>query len=500
MRRRDISKVLLLPAAAQAAARYALTESETAAHITAVNEEYPELHLERYGGGITQPAEKNADALSAAIRTAQTKGGGVIHAAALGAYNFTGSFVLPPYTTLQGGGYRTVLNYNGAGSFLTLSSKSSRSVLADLMLIGNSRQGTAVTLGDESGNVGFCRLERLLISGFAVALRMGGATWLTCQKCEFGNAAGGRGVVTNNIGIDFNYCSGKNYSSALTFIDCVVANNANAGVQASNVPVTMNEVVWLNCSVQNNCQGDVRNAQFHMGTVAGFTLDNLYMEYLLGGPPPDALRTDNLSCGQIRALYVDTAATGVIDRGGGSMGQVEILHPKIFGTTTAAINCRSEKDIVIRGASVDGSVTLTGAGCVYLASGSGLASWPRSEASFSPVLTPADGSIAQTQVGTWSQVGNVVTLTFRIDWRSRAGSGSLTIRGLPVAPKAGLPDVGLALGYFTGIANTGGQLAIYLAAGSTTASIVVCGSPATALQTAALASSGSLVVSGSYQV
>lgn len=481
---------------------YARTAAEALANVTPTVFTFPELMLERYGGGISAAAAVNNAALTSAISVAGFKGGGVIQLYAAGTYAFSNAFVLPAQTTLQGIGYGTILNYTGSGSFITLNSTSSRAGLSNLILKGTTQTGVGITLGDSTANSGFNKMQAVMVTGFATGMRIGGATWLTCEKCEFGNAAGGLGTITNNVGIDFNFFGGNNYTSALVFKDCVVANNANAGVQATNVSITMNQVSWINCTVQNNCQSTTANAQFYMGIVLGFTIDNLYMEYTLGGTAPDALRSDNMANGQIRSLYCNTAANGIKDRGGGSMAHVDILAPEIFGITTGnAVNCASETDVRIRAPSITGTVSLTGSGCEVIPQSFITPNFSVNEVSFTPAIVGAGLAGATVAAAIYSQIGNTVTLSFRINWTgSTSPTGTVTITGLPIATKSGGPDVVLSV-FAIGVTISSGYLAAEVPNGATTISLYNVQTTTASLQGTAFQNvAGVLIVSGSYQV
>lgn len=465
-----------------------------------------QIDLERYGGGVGATASANNAALTSALAVIAAKGGGVLVARGSGTYSFSSTFNTPSGLIVQGDGYGTIWNYTGAGSFLTVPANGGRSELRELQVTGTGQTGVGFTLGDASGSPGLVTLRKVLFEKWATAMRMGGATWLTAEKCEFGRAAGGTAgilVTTNNVGIDFNYFGGNNYSSVILFKDCVVSNNANAGVQATNVPVTMNEVTWLNCNVQNNCQGTPANPQFYMGAVAGFSIDSMYMEYLGSGTVPDAIKSDNLNNGQIRSVYISAAANGIKDRGGGSMNHVEIVAPQIFGITTGkAIDCVSETDVRVRYPQITGAVQLTGTGCEVISASFLTASWPVDEASFTPVLTPASGTITQVSTGTYSRVGNVVHWQSNIAWSAIAGaSGVVTVTGLPVVAKAGAQNVAVAVGVFNGITvPTLSQLTGQINNGTGTIALLFSQATFANVTTAALASSGQLSLSGSYQV
>lgn len=498
-----------LTAAGAVTPYFRITPAELAAGVTPVNYAYPQLSsgtdIRRYGGTADNTTD-NAAAINSAIAVVTESGGGVILFAETGTYKTSGSVTLPSYTALKGTGYGTILKYTGSGSFITLGSSSSRVQISEMMIIGTSRTGTGIVLGDISGNVGWVDMYRVLISEFNLGMRMGGATWLTCRKCEFGNASGtALGSITNNVGIDFNYFGSANYSSALTFDECVVSNNANAGVQATSVSITMNNVQWINCTVQNNCQSSTSTAQFYMGVVTGFTIDAMYMEYVLGGTAPDAIRADNLNNGSIRNCYINTAANAIKDRGGGSMNQVEIDGIQMLGITTAAISCASEVDVVVRSTVLGGgTVTLTGSGCKHLPIGSGLASWPTVTSTFTPTLTGSGGGTPTytTQAGIYSKVGNVISFKLRIDI-SAVGTlaGQISIAGLPTASvNSGNGDVFPT--FTAGITPSGSNnsFVCFLALNSTSMAFYGCGTATPAQVVAgALSASTSIVASGSYQ-
>lgn len=479
------------------------TAAEIAAGVTPTNFVYTELSVERYGGSPSSSAAANNTALANAISVATSKGGGIIQHLNAGTYQYSSSFVVPRSTTIQGLGYSTILNYTGAGSFLSLNSTSSRASLQSMILQGTAQTGVGITLGDASGNVGFAFLSRVMITGFATGMRMGGATWLTCIKCEFGNASGinaGTIVTTNNIGIDFNYFNTGNYSSALTFQDCVVSNNATQGVRGAGVSVFMNSICWYNCNVQNNCQGTPANPQFEMGRVSGFVIDALYVEYLGSGTVPDAIRADNNNNGQIRNSVIFQSANGIVDRTTGSVTDVEVLGCGITASS-AAISLINESNVTVRGCNLSGAVSVSGPGCNYLPSGAGLASWPINESVFTPALVGSGTSGLTLAAATYSQVGNIVSFSLRFNWTGgTAPAGTVTITGMPKAPVSGGPDCVFAL-MTIGVTITAGSLVGYLVNGTTTLNLYNVQTTTASVQgTAFTNNSGSLIVSGSYQV
>lgn len=462
--------------------------------------------LRRYGG-TADNATDNAAAIARAITVISAAGGGQLILGETGTYLTSAFPVLPSNVVLQGSGYGTILKYTGSGSFITANSTSSRVQIREMQVIGTARTGTALVLGDASGNAGWVDLYRVLFSGFNLAMRVGGATWLNCEKCEFGNANGNTlGSITNNVGIDFNYFGGSNYSSELTFRDCVVSNNANAGVQATNVPVTMNSVNWLECTVQNNCQSTLANPQFYMGVVAGFTIQEMYMEYILGGTPPDAIRSDNMNSGSITDTYINTAVNGIKDRGGGSMNQVDIERVQMIGITTRAIDCVSEHDVLVRSTVLGGgTVQLTGVGCNFLPVTSGVASWPVALTNFTPTLISSGGGAPtySTQQGVYSKVGNVISYKIRIDTSALGtlAAGSVSIAGLPIASvNQGNGDIFPSFTAGITPVGTNNTFVGFLPANATAVAIYGCGTAAPAqVLVAGLAAATSIAISGSYQ-
>lgn len=483
--------------------------AEVTAGVTPSSYAYPYsadgTDLRRYGGTADNSTD-NATAIARAISVATAAGGGIILFGQAGTYKTSGSITLPSYVVLQGTGYGTVVLYTGSGSFITANSTSSRVQIREMIVSGTARTGTGLVLGDASGNAGWVDLYRVLFSGFNLGMRMGGATWLNCRKCEFGNASGGLGSFTNNVGIDFNYFSGANYSSEITFEDCVVSNNANAGVQATNVPVTMNAVQWVRCTVQNNCQSTLANPQFYMGVVAGFTIVDMYMEYILGGTAPDAIRTDNMNNGSIRDTYINTAANALKDRAGGTMNQVDIEGLQLIAITTRAFDMASEHDVLVRSSTLGGgTVSLTGPGCNFLPITSGVASWPVTLTNATAVLVSSGGGapVYATQSLVHSKVGNIITFKLRITTTALGtlAAGSITITGLPAA-SANQGDVDEWACFTSGITpiGTNNQFIAILPVNSAVISIFACGTAVPASVTVAqLAAATAIAITGSYQ-
>jgi hypothetical protein len=119
------------------------------------------------------------------------------------------------------------------------------------------------------------------------------------EQCEFGPAVDNNlANISNNVGIDFNFQKSGNQVDAVTFQDAVISDNATNGVKATNVSAAMNVINWYATTCQNNYQSATGNAQFAQGSVQGFTIKGLYMEYVLGGTLPDAI---DRRCGPMAA-------------------------------------------------------------------------------------------------------------------------------------------------------------------------------------------------------
>lgn len=130
--------------------------------------------------------------------------------------------------------------------------------------------------------------------------------------------------------------------------------------------------------------------------------------------------------------------------------------------------------------------------------------WPVNEVAFTPSIAFAtSGSITQTVIGaSYSQVGNVLTFSFRIGWSAIASpTGNVLINGMPVAAKSGGPDAVCTI-LTSGISFSAGYLAFFIGNGANFGSIFNMQASGTTGQVggAAFSSTGYLIVSGSYQV
>jgi hypothetical protein len=500
-----VNDISLTPATVIGQAIWPRTTAEITASITPTNYGYSTnpYDIRRYGADPTGVSASDS-ALSSALAVA-TAISGLTISFPEGTFTFNNTYSMPAGTRLVGSGrYITLLNYTGSGAFLTWGTASARGSMEGFQINGTGRTGTGISLGNATAGSTEMIFRELLIKGFNLALRMGGANWVFFEKCEFGNAAGGAGNFTNNTGIDFNFAAAGNYTAAVTFQSCTVSNNANAGVAASNVPLVMDNISWYNCDIQNNCQLTPSNPQFYMGPCNGFVIDNLYSEYVMGGTAPDLFNLSGLQSGRISSVYSNVSANCLKDRTGNTCREIEITAVSVLSCTTAALSMANENNIIVRNCFFhSGTASLTGTGCTYLPLGSGLAAWPTDEVAWTPALTfQTSGSVNMTvQNGTYSVVGNVLSFNARIDWTTlSAPTGNVSITGFPIAPKTGGPDFAVALGYTNNVTIAAGYLAMTIAANATTGLVYNVQSTTARLQGAAFSASGSIIISGSYQI
>jgi hypothetical protein len=423
---------------------YGQTAAEMSAGILPTNYSYPELYFERYGGGVSASASANNTAMTNALNVASARGGGILNFPSAGTYSFTNTtaFALPSGLVIQGTGAETILNYSsGTGIFFVVNGSSGgRNEFRDIMLIGpgggtatsaSTNTGTAVVIG-QSENPGLVMMRRVTVTGFAVGLNVTAALWARFEMCEFGPQTS-TGVYSNNVGVEFTGTP----INVVTFSDCLISNNANAGVQGSPTG-TMYTIRWRGCTIQNNCQNSTSTPQFYMGgAVQGFEILGLYLTYAYGGTLPPAVRCDNMECGVIADFYIDDCAYGFYDSAGDTMDAVDIIDGFIGGSVTHAIyatGVSGENNVVVRNVNVSsGSVVLTGTGCSYLPLGSGLASWPNTNSSFSPTLSATGGSATYTATGRYSKVGNSVNFNLSIVTSASTLTGPIQVGGLPIA-------------------------------------------------------------------
>jgi hypothetical protein len=514
-----------LPAAMQ-------TSAESTAGVIPTNYGYPELTLERYGGGAGASGTANSTALASAFSVLRVKGGGILQTPAVGAPNGTFTFAsaagsIPPSTIIQGQGNQgTIWQYTGSGSFLTgPSTGSGRWTINDITINAVGQSGIGITLGDSGGNCSRITMRRVVMNFWSTALLLQGTTWSQFIECEFGSALGGTytaPALSNNNGISIAPINTSNYSADVTFYDCTVSNNGLTGVGTTNTTtITNNTFTWINCTVQNNCVNSLSITghtaqQFFMGLCSVFTIQGMYMEYLLGGTTqggagtsPSGVTTYGLSYGSISDFFINTAYNGIWDSGGTTCSAIDIFRGTILNVANDAVVMTSDTDIVLR--DVSGTpIVVSGSGTVNLPTGSGLSPLTKTNVAYSTnpaIAFGTSGSITQTvQAATYNQTtnpngGSTVTFAFRINWSAIAApSGTVTItNALPVACKSGGPDLAVAVGYAAGLTFASGYLVVEVANGATTASVYNVQTTTAALAGSAFAATGSIIVSGSYQ-
>jgi hypothetical protein len=317
---------------------YAQTSAEVSAGVTPTNYAFPELYFERYGGGVSATAANNNAAMTSVLKVAgpSSRGGGILYFLSAGTYSFSNTtpFSLPVGLIIQGTGIETILNYSGTGTFILIPSGNlsapnnipgGRNEFRDIQLMGpgggtatsaSSNTGIGVQIGDSGGSPSLIAMRRMTIQGFATAMSLGGLqNGGRFEMCEFG-ATQASGTYSNNVGIDFNFAASTNQVNAVTFSDCIVASNANAGVQATSTPITMISIRWNGCTIQDNCQNTTNNPQFYMGVVEGFEIIGLYVE---GSGTIEAIRSDNMVQGIIADFFISGCSYGIHDHSGGSM-------------------------------------------------------------------------------------------------------------------------------------------------------------------------------------
>lgn len=536
MRRRDISKALFATAAGSAVVAqraeaqsctapcyYALTMAESAAGVMPVVYTYPELTFERYGGSAGASAATNYSSWQSAMAVVSKKGGGTLLMQAPGAlygtpYNFGANTLTCAYgLILQGASYNTVLKFSvggtTAGVLLPSGSPSGRVELRDLSILGPgdgitgaSNAGWGLQMGDTGGNAGFVLCRKVQLNGWGTGAVFGGLIWGRFEQCEFGGAVGNAlGNISNNVGIDFNFQNSSNQVNAVTFQDCVISNNANNGVKATNVAAAMNIISWLGLTVQNNCQSATGNPQFYMGPVNGFTIKGIYSEYIFTGTAPTTLNIGQAQWGSIEDFYFNGCNIGINDSFGFSVSQVSIRDGAILNNSGNPLNLEGETDLKVenvRYTSGTPNATNANGSKAYLATGYGISAWKADEVSFSPALAfDGGGSIDQTVAyAIYSIMGNTLTYSLRINWTTVSSpSGNVSITGFPVAPKTA-DEVGDV--FPANIAFTAGQMNLYIANSTTTGLLYNAAATGTSsqVQGSGFTANGFVIVSGSYQV
>ena len=368
---------------------YGQTAQELTAGYTPSSTAIPvEYDIERFGGtpGISTAAiNANNAAMTAAIALVTNSGYGItLHFRGGAAYGFSGSFSIPAGMCLRGeAGTRAELVYSGSGSFLTFPSSGGRNEVENLYIWSASQVGNGITLGDASGAASRVNFRNTVLDGWNAGVVLIGTLWCSFNECELGSALGGTytsPALSNNYGLYISM-NANSFSSVTYFYGVTVSNNSLGGIYAvSNASaLDFNNFAFINCNVQNNCVNATTTPQWRMGTAyagpAGFTIQNFYSEYALGGTSPPFLDVLNHSAGTISdGVVFECGSYGIHDSVGGAANLITIRNVDLIGATTAAIYMASETDIHVYCCDVNStSVTLTGTGCSYIPTGGGLA-------------------------------------------------------------------------------------------------------------------------------
>jgi len=113
-------------------------------------------------------------------------------------------------------------------------------------------------------------------------------------------------------------------------------------------------------------------------------------------------------------------------------------------------------------------------------------------------LTTAGAGTYTLQTGTYTRIGNRVEFSLRVLWTAHTGTGSLTIAGLPftlsgAAPTSPLSVIGINVTYT-------GTLVAYISSGAGVVTLAQQSSAAPTLTALPVATSGDLLINGSYMV
>lgn len=129
--------------------------------------------------------------------------------------------------------------------------------------------------------------------------------------------------------------------------------------------------------------------------------------------------------------------------------------------------------------------------------GSGLATWPFNESSFTPTLSGSGVTGNTLLTARYSQIGGVATFQIRWDWTGgSAPGGEVTVTGLPLAAKY---DVNLPV--ITSGVTRSSEIQGFIQHGTAIMKLYNMGDTITLLDgTQFTNNSGLLIVSGSYQV
>lgn len=472
---------------------------ETTAAVTPVAFQYedlPEFLGERYGL-VGDGATNNDVAIANVIAVATAAGGGILKLPP-GVFYFNTQITFPTNFVIQGAGSAaTFLRANNANNGILIASTSGRCGLKDLSLYSNTvGTGIGITIGDSNGQSSLNVFENVIIVNWATGTKNAASAWNQFVNVEWS---------TNTVGFDFN-ATGSNFTSACSFWRCIVTGNTNAGIKASAVPVNNQNISFYHCTIQQNCALSTSTPELSLtdGTSGCYDVivDGCYFE--AHSSAITAINIQQWGPFRISGCFFSGSTYNycIRDVGGGTASQGLIFSNSFGNPATAAISATSETDVWAFNNLTTGTVTLTGTGSRYLPTGSGIGSWPTDEVSFSPVVHFASsGSIGGlTTVGTYSQVGHVLTFTLRIDWTSASSpSGNVSITGLPVAAKSSAGDYAFAM-YYTGITVSAGSLQAVLLNNTTTLLLYNVQTTTAQLTGSALGSTGTIIVSGSYQV
>lgn len=156
--------------------------------------------------------------------------------------------------------------------------------------------------------------------------------------------------------------------------------------------------------------------------------------------------------------------------------------------TSAAKLTVSAGGAAITGGTVTDSVKVGAAGTVISQITEGV---------FTPTVagsTTAGVGTYSAQTGTYTRIGQFVFFNLRVDWTAHTGTGNLQLKGLPVASNGSILSYSLIFNNGNGASFAGGQM--LTVPGTTNAGF----SNNLGTSNLALAATGSILISGFYQV
>jgi len=433
------------------------TQAEILAGVTPTNlaaEPVPIIDITRYGlvaDGLTA----NDGAFTAAFAVVTAAGGGIIQLP-YGQINFANTLTIPNNCTLQGqGAAGTNLKYTG--SVRAIGIQTARVRLNGFTLTGTSQTG----IGIQIGITDFCgvnRFQDMYITGFSTAIVLGAALW-----CRFENIY----ITANVTGLNFSAIDTNHYSTTCSFHGCIWDSNSGQAVTSSSMPITSSNIAFYHCTIQENCHSNPTFPQmsFHGGAggVRALVIDNCYFEN--SGLGANVHNIDLAICGPFRVTncYMNGGGDGIRDSIGNAAGQGFIFCNQVI-LTGKFINMASDNDIVVWGNAVSegsGSV-LTGPGTALLTAGSGLASWPHYHNSWTPGISATSGAATGvTTAAVYSQVGNIVTISFNISGSVGTLSGPISLTNIPIAPQNNTSNPVIVALTVTGSVPAGGNNQFY---------------------------------------